>query len=145
MKQICLLNIKHFCLDFIEVYLKTNLEIPCYDYTMVCKDDKIFLCRLFIISNNIFIRVCHDNVRVMENIKKCQCKRLAKVSFAPFENRTAFSHNSYQHHHHHHDNRHRHSDTHHHYPDQCLRPGLTTSAKERLEGSLVSKSWSTEG
>ena len=84
MKQICLLNIKHFCLDFIEVYLKTNLEIPCYDYTMVCKDDKIFLCRLFIISNNIFIRVCHDNVRVMENIKKCQCKRLAKVSFCTF-------------------------------------------------------------
>ena len=24
-------------------------------------------------------RVCHENVRTMENIKKCQCKRLAKV------------------------------------------------------------------
>ena len=42
------------------------------------------MCRLFIFSNNRFIRVCHDNVRVMENIKKCQCKRLAKVSFYTF-------------------------------------------------------------
>jgi len=31
-----------------------------------------------------FCRVCHDNVRVMENIKKCQCKRLAKARFDYF-------------------------------------------------------------
>ena len=75
------------------------------------------MCRLFIFSNNLFIRVCHDNVRVMENIKKCQCKRLAKVSFTPFENRTAFSYNPYQHHHHHHDNHHRPHDNRHRHSD----------------------------
>merc|ERR1719167_179423 len=31
-----------------------------------------------------FCRVCHENVRVIENIKKCQCKRLAKARFDYF-------------------------------------------------------------
>ena len=111
----------------------------------MCQDDN-YSCVVFLFSQTISSSGC---AMIMsgwwKTSRSANARDLLRYLFTSFENRTPFSHNPYKNYHHPHGNLYRHIDTHHHYPDQCLRPGLTTSAKERLEGSLVSKSWSTEG